>query len=106
MRERAGLYMDYTTTAAVTAGVPIVVGKVVGIPNVTAAANADGTLVSLACEGVYELPKATGAITQGAAVYLTKDGKITTTDTGNTLAGVAWTAAQSADATVMVKINA
>lgn len=106
MRERAGIIMDYATTAAVTAGVPVIVGTVVGVPNKTFAANADGNLVALECEGVFELGKDTAAIEQGVKVYLTSAGVITATATGNTLAGIAWNAATADDTKVFVKINA
>ena len=106
MRERAGIIMDYETTAAVTAGVPVIVGTVVGVPNKTFAANPAGNLVALECENVHEFDKDAAAIGQGVKVYLTSAGIITTTATDNTLAGVAWNAAVAADTKVFVKINA
>ncbi len=106
MKTRAGLFMDYKTTEAVTANVPIVVGTVIGIPNVTLPTNANGNLVTLECEGVFEIAKkASEAIAQGVAVYLDTNGDITATSTSNTLAGVAWSAATADDTTIMVKIN-
>lgn len=106
MRERAGYIMDYQTTDAVTAGVPVVVGTVIGIPNVTTEKSTEPVLLALTTEGVFELPKDTGAIDQGAKVYLTAEKHIVATAESNTYAGVAWSAAAEADATVMVKINA
>lgn len=106
MKTRAGLFMDYKTTAAVTHNVPVVVGTVIGIPNVDFAASTETHLVTLECEGVFEIAKtAAEAITQGAKVYITSDGDITATAESNTAAGVAWEAAAADDATIMVKIN-
>ncbi|WP_276691254.1 DUF2190 family protein [Acidaminococcus massiliensis] len=106
MKERAGYIMDYKTTDAVTAGVPIIVGTQVGIPNITVAKSDEPKLLALTTAGVFELPKDTGAIEQGAKVYLTSAKHIVATAEGNTYAGVAWSPAEEADTTVMVKINA
>ena len=55
--------------------------------------------------GVFTFPKATGAISQGDAVYFsTSTGKITKTDT-DVPAGWATEAAASGDETVSVKIG-
>ena len=56
--------------------------------------------------GVFDLPKATGAITQGAKVYWDNTAfNVTTTAGGNTLIGVATQAAASGDATARVKLG-
>jgi predicted RecA/RadA family phage recombinase len=52
------------------------------------------------------MPKATGAINQGALVYWDATaGNVTTTSSGNKRAGKAAAAAASADASVQVLIN-
>lgn len=58
-------------------------------------------------EGVFELPKAVGALTFAQAVYYDKTaGSITATSAGNILAGFAVQPAAAADTAVKVKINA
>lgn len=54
-------------------------------------------------DGCYELPKATGAVTQGVRLYWDDTAKkLTTTASGNTLAGFAADAAASGDGTVKI----
>lgn len=56
--------------------------------------------------GVFTLPKATGAIAQGKKAYWNAtESNVTATATGNTLIGVAWDSAASADTTVNVKLG-
>ena len=101
-----GESLDYTNagSAAIEAGDVIVLGTKIGIAGCDIAVGAVG---SVHVEGVYKFPKATGAITIGAAVYWDATNEnITTTSTSNTLAGYAAAAAASADTTVLVKINA
>ena len=101
-----GESLDYTNagSAAIEAGDVIVLGTKIGIAGCDIAVGAVG---SVHVEGVYKFPKATGAITIGAAVYWDATNEnITTTSTSNTLAGYAAAAAVSADTTVLVKINA
>lgn len=94
-------------------------GDVVALSGCIAIASADipqGETGACEVYGVYELAKVSGAVSQGAKVYLDGDGNITTAattpgegegaeDTANTYAGVAWAAAASGDATVLVSIN-
>ena len=55
--------------------------------------------------GVFEMEKATGEITMGAALYYSAtDKKITTTAAGNVPAGYAAAPAASADETVLMKL--
>ena len=56
-------------------------------------------------DGVFELPKATGAVTQGAPLYVGSDGKVTATATDKAYCGRAFAAAGSSDATVKVMLN-
>ena len=101
-----GESLDYTNagSAKIEAGDVIVLGTKIGVAGCDIAVGAVG---SVHVEGVYKFPKATGAITIGAAVYWDATNEnITTTSTSNTLAGYAAAAAASADTTVLVKINA
>lgn len=70
------------------------------------AASAQGDVAVVALEGVFTLPKATGAITLGAKVYWDNTAKnITTTSASNTFCGYAWAAQASGDTTVQVKLQ-
>lgn len=95
--------IDYTPSAAVAAGDVVVLNDLVTVAPVAIAANKLG---AVAIEGVFSMPKATGAIGQGALVYWDATaGNVTTTATGNKRAGKAAKAAASGDATVQVLIN-
>ena len=64
-----GKSIDYTPASAVTAGDVIVQGDLVGVAKLDIAANQLG---SLAVEGVFDFPKATGggsAIAVGTSVF-------------------------------------
>lgn len=99
-----GESIDYRPSAAVAAGDVIVQGNLVGIARLDIEA---GTLGALAVVGVFEIAKATGAVTVGAALYWNATNKnVTTTATSNTYIGKAVTAAESADTTVCVLLNA
>ena len=98
--------IDYTNggSAKIEANTVIAFGTKIGIAGTDIAVGETGSLI---VAGVFELPKASGAVTAGAAVYWdATNGNITTTSTDNTLAGFATAAAESGDATVLVKINA
>lgn len=96
-----GRAIDYTPASDVTGGQLIVLPGMVVVAATDIAAGETG-----ACEavGVFELAKASGAISQGAPVYVDSQGKITAT-ASTTFAGVAWRAAAAGDATVDVSIN-
>jgi predicted RecA/RadA family phage recombinase len=95
--------IDYTPSAAVAAGDVVVLNDLVTVAPRAIAANALG---AVAVEGVWSMPKATGAINQGALVYWDATaGNVTTTSSGNKRAGKAAAAAASADASVQVLIN-
>lgn len=65
----------------------------------------EGETVVAMTEGVFELTKATGAVSIGQALYWDDSAKkITTTAAGNTYAGYAYKAALSGDATVYICI--
>lgn len=65
-----------------------------------------GETGSVSLKGVFELPKAAGAISQGAKLYwVTADKNLSTTASGNTLIGFAWAAALAGDTTVRVVLS-
>jgi predicted RecA/RadA family phage recombinase len=98
-----GDLIDYTPSSAVAAGDVVVLNDLVTVAPRPIAANALG---AVAVEGVFTLPKASGAIGQGAIVYWdSTNSNITTTSTSNKRAGKAAAAAASGDATVKVLIN-
>lgn len=100
---------DILTVAApaggVSSGDPVLVGSIFGVASCTAAQAAD---VEIVTEGVFTLPKATGAAwAVGDVVYWDATAKnITKTSTANTKVGVATAVAASGDATGNVKIGA
>lgn len=98
-----GELIDFVPDADVAAGGAVTIGSRVGVAQTDVASGTEG---AFAVEDVHSLPKGTGAIAQGAEVYLTSAGKIGTTATDNTKAGYAFAAAASGDSVVLVKINA
>jgi predicted RecA/RadA family phage recombinase len=91
-----GKVMDFVTGADQLSGDVVAIGGGFGVlSNDTKS----GLVGSLALEGVFKLPKATGAWVQGDQIFW--DGsakKCTKTKTGNTQIGLAWQAQGSADA--------
>lgn len=99
-----GKAIDYRPTAAVAAGDVIVQGNLIGIARLDIAAD---TLGSLSVTGVYEIAKAASAVTVGTALYWDATNKnVTGTAAGNTYIGKAVSAAEAADATVFIQLNA
>lgn len=102
--------IDYTPdSSTVTGGDVIVLGEIVAVAPVDLA---DGEKGAVQITGVYQFPKATGAIAVGARVYWDDDGNpvngdagtgaVTTTASGNKIAGYAVAAAVSGAETVDV----
>ena len=88
---------------AVSSGGGALIGAVFGVA-VTDLANAE--VGTFALEGVYTLPKATGAATLGAKAYWDNTNKnVTATSTSNTLVGVFVAAYASGDTTANVRLN-
>lgn len=88
---------------AVLSGAGALVGTLFGVA-IKDLANAEEGEFQL--EGVFELAKASGAITQGAKVYWDNTAKnLTTTAMSNTLVGVAIVAAGMSDATAIVRLG-
>lgn len=104
--------IDYTPTSAVTGGDVVVVGSVVAVATSDIAANKLG---SLAVDGVFKVPKITGAIAAGALVYWDPTGNPVTGTAGSGAAtgtigtlkqmGYAALAAASGDSYVYVLLS-
>ncbi|WP_434340190.1 DUF2190 family protein [Motilimonas cestriensis] len=91
------------TGAAVVSGELVIVGDLAGVAVKNIAIGESGTLITT---GVVTLPKVTANdIAHGVTVYATSAGNITTTASGNKLAGKAWTAAAAGTDAVDVKLN-
>ncbi|MBF0145983.1 MAG: DUF2190 family protein, partial [Magnetococcales bacterium] len=87
----------------VNSGEGLMVGSLFGVAVSTAAINEN---VEISTTGVVDLPKASGAITQGAKIYWDNTAKNVTTTVGtNTLIGCAIVAAAVGDVTVRVRLN-
>ena len=98
-----GEVVTLTAPYDVASGGGALVGSLFGVAMTTVANGAEG---EFATEGVFVLPKASGALSQGAKVYWDNTNKVVTgTATGNTLIGCAIRAAASGDATVQVRLN-
>lgn len=98
-----GDLINYTPSSAVAAGAVVILNDLVTVAPRPIAANALG---AVAVEGVFKLPKASGAIGQGAIVYWdATNSNVTTTSSGNKRAGKAAEAAASGDAVVPVLLN-
>ena len=99
-----GETIDYTTTEALANGDVVDLATRIGVAGDDIPSKGTGAVHVV---GVFEIPKATGAITVGQALYWDKAAKnVTTTDNSkaNTPAGWAVAAAQSGDATALVKL--
>lgn len=100
-----GHVLPYVVPASttITAGQGVKVGLFFGV---AVNGGTTGATLSLSLDGVFTLPKATGAISQGAAVYWDDTNKrCTTTASGNLPIGLAWAAAGSSDASVVVRLS-
>lgn len=93
-----------TAPAAVSSGAGVLVGSLFGVAVADAA---NGAAVTVSTRGVFGLAKKSAqAVSQGAKVYWDNtNSECTTTATGNTLIGVATTAALAADTTVDVRLG-
>jgi predicted RecA/RadA family phage recombinase len=79
------------------------IGDLFGVSAVTAAA---GAPFELAVAGVYTLPKAAGAIGEGAKVYWSAaNANVTTTASGNTLIGHAVGAYAESDTAADIRLS-
>lgn len=103
-----GRYIDYTPSGAVTSGELLEIGSLYGVA--MAASTGATQPVSVALEGVYEVPKTTGAgtaLTVGAPAYFDASaaGSVNGDDesAANTLCGYAVEAA--ADGVALAKVR-
>lgn len=95
--------LTFTSADAVAAGQGVTMGALFGIAAVDAA---PGDAFEASIVGVFELPKAAGAIEAGAKVYWKSDtSTVTTTATGNKLIGATTIAAADGATTTEVRLN-
>lgn len=109
----SGGAIDYTPGSAVTAGDVVLIGTRVCVATQDIAASALG---SLATEGIFKMPKVTGALSAGDAIYWDVDGNPVGGDAGTgaasgtasvgNLMGSATAAAAEADEYVYVELQA
>lgn len=99
-----GKTLNYTPSGDdIASGDFVLIGTIGGIAKTDIA---DGKTGAVHISGVYSVPKASGAVTQGAKLYWsTANSNLTTTATDNTIVGVAAEAAASGDATVKILLN-
>lgn len=89
--------------AAIASGEALLIGAIFGVAN---AAAESGKPVVISTVGVFDLPKAAGALTQGQVVYWDATAEnVTGTATDNTRIGVAVAAEGSASTKVNVRLN-
>ncbi|WCT73934.1 DUF2190 family protein [Sphingomonas naphthae] len=95
--------LDLVAPRNLTSGAAFLVGSIFAVASVDAVS---GAALAGVTRGVFDLPKAAGAVTQGAKLYWDNTNfVVTTTASGNTLIGVATQAAASGDATARVKLG-
>jgi len=103
----SGERLQYSNTSGstITSGTAVLVGKRLGVAAADIANNTTGVL---AMRGVVNLPKDnTVVVSQGALLYWDDSAKkLTTTVTGNTLAGFAHKAAGTTTTVIDCAINA
>lgn len=98
-----GKTLNYTAGADITSGQFVLIGTIGGVAKTDIA---NGKTGAVHISGVFSIPKATGAVTQGAKLYWDEsESEVTTTATDNTLIGVAAAAAASGDSNVHVLLN-
>lgn len=100
-----GEVMDYVAAANIVSGQVLLIGVRVGV---ALAAIASGSKGSVGMSGVFTVAKlTTDVVAQGAALYWDNaNSRLTTTASGNTLAGYAFEAAGNGATTVNIKLNA
>lgn len=100
-----GNVIYYTAVAAVASGAMVLIGTRVAVAIADIALGAVG---SVQVVGEFTIPKlSTDVVAQGALLYWDNTNKrLTTTASGNTLAGFATEAAGNTATTVKIKINA
>lgn len=90
-------------SGGVVSGAGVVINSIFGIASTTAAAGDD---FELAVTGVYDLPKATGAVSIFAPLFWdSTPGRLTTVAADGVLVGIAVQAAGESAATARVRLN-
>lgn len=99
-----GVVMDYVAAAAIASGAVLVVGTKVAVALTDIANGATG---SVQVAGAFEVAKlSTDVMAQGVLVYWdSTNSRMTTTASGNTLAGYVHKAAGNGTAVVQVVLN-
>lgn len=99
-----GKSLNFTPSGAdVASGDFVVIGTIGAVAKTDIA---DGKTGAVHVCGVFSVPKASGAVTQGAKLYWSSaNSNLTTTASGNTIVGVAATAAASGDSNVQLLLN-
>jgi len=99
-----GKALNYTPSGAdVSSGDFVLIGTIGGVAKT---AIADGKTGAVHVTGVFSIPKASGAVTQGAKLYWNStNSNLTTTASGNTIVGIAAEAAASGDANAKLLLN-
>ncbi len=99
-----GEILNYTATAKnISPGELLIIGAIAGVAKTDIAVSETG---AVHITGVYGLPKANEAITQGAKVYWSNANKnVTTNKTDSILIGVAANNAISSDEFIHVLLN-
>jgi len=98
-----GKTLNYTAGADITSGQFVLIGTIGAVAKTDIA---NGKTGAVHISGVFSIPKATGAVTQGAKLYWDEsESEVTTTATDNTLIGVAAAAAASGDSNAQVLLN-
>lgn len=100
---QTGDVIDYTAAENLSFGDVVDLTTRIGVAGADIAKDAAGPVQ---VTGVYRIPKASGAVTVGQALYWAKSAKnLTTTADSNTPAGWAVAPAASGDPDVLVKIG-
>lgn len=98
-----GENLTLTAPRALASGAGFLAGAIFAVASADAA---NGAPVVGVTEGVFDLPKATGAVTPGAKAYWDNTAFVLTTNaSGTVLVGAFTQAAASADATARVKLT-
>lgn len=98
-----GENLTFTAPRALASGAGFLVGSIFAVASADAASGAPVVGVT---EDVFDLPKATGAVTAGAKAYWDNTAFVVTTSaSGTVLIGAFTQAAASADATGRVKLT-
>lgn len=101
----SGEVIDYVAGSAITSGQVLLIGVRIGVALAPIASGATG---AVRVKGIFTIAKlSTDVVAQGAALYWDNtNSRLTTTASGNTLAGYASAAAGNGVTTVEININA